>query len=53
MRLLKLDERVQQMVIDEMLSTGHARAILGITDKDKQYDFCNSAFLMKMNIFCF
>ena len=40
MRLLKLDERVQQMVIDEMLSTGHARAILGITDKDfkKQMD---------------
>ncbi len=25
MRLLKLDERVRQMVIDEMLSTGHAR----------------------------
>ena len=30
MRLLKLDERVQQMLIDEMLTTGHARALLAI-----------------------
>jgi len=36
LRLLKLDERVQQMLIDEMISAGHARAILAITDKDKQ-----------------
>ena len=28
MRLLKLCDEVQQMVIDEMISTGHARAIL-------------------------
>ena len=33
LRLLKLDERVQQMLIDEMISAGHARAILAITDK--------------------
>ena len=37
MRLLKLDERVQQMVIDDMISTGHARALLGIDDQEKQY----------------
>ncbi|HIT67364.1 MAG TPA: ParB/RepB/Spo0J family partition protein [Candidatus Merdisoma merdipullorum] len=36
MRLLKLDERVQQMVIDDMLSTGHARALLGIEDPELQ-----------------
>ena len=34
MRLLKLDNRVQQMVIDDMLSTGHARALLGIEDRN-------------------
>ena len=28
MRLLKLNEKVQQMVIDDMLTTGHARALL-------------------------
>ena len=50
MRLLKLDERVQQMVIDEMLSTGHARAILGITDKDKQYDFAQRVFDEKLSV---
>ena len=37
MRLLKLDERVQQMLIDEMLTTGHARALLSIENKELQY----------------
>ena len=37
MRLLKLDERVQQMVIDEMLTTGHARALISIEDRDLQF----------------
>ena len=37
MRLLKLDERVQQMLIDEMLTTGHARALLAIEDKEMQH----------------
>lgn len=36
LRLLKLDEKVQQMVIDGTLSQGHARTILSITDKDQQ-----------------
>ena len=34
MRLLKLDERVQQMVVDEKISTGHARALLAVGNKD-------------------
>ena len=29
MRLLKLSERVQQMIVDDMISTGHARAFVG------------------------
>ena len=37
MRLLKLCDEVQQMVIDEMISTGHARAILSIADPEEQY----------------
>ena len=44
MRLLKLDERVQQMVIDDMISTGHARALLGITDEEKQYTTAQKIF---------
>ena len=31
LRLLKLDARVQQMMVDEMISAGHARALLGIS----------------------
>lgn len=50
LRLLKLDERVQQMVIDEMISTGHARALLGITDKDQQYKYALKVFDEKMSV---
>ncbi len=50
MRLLKLDERVQQMVIDEMITTGHARAMLAITDKDKQYEFAQKVFDEKLSV---
>ena len=44
MRLLKLDERVQQMVIDDMIATGHARALLGIEDAEKQYTTAQKIF---------
>lgn len=37
LRLLKLDERVQEMVMEGKLSNGHARAIIGIEDGDQQY----------------
>ena len=43
-RLLKLDRRVQQMVIDEMISTGHARALLSIEDGDQQYKIAMQVF---------
>ena len=38
MRLLKLSDKVQKMVIDEELSNGHARALLAIEDDDLQYE---------------
>ena len=44
MRLLKLDERVQQMVIDEMLSTGHARSLLSLEDAEMQYSVAMKIF---------
>ena len=38
MRLLKLGEKVQQMmIIDDMITTGHARALLAIDDEEQQY----------------
>ena len=44
MRLLKLDDRVQEMVIEEKLSTGHARALLGIEDLELQYQTACKVF---------
>lgn len=49
-RLLKLDERVQQMVIDEMISTGHARALLGTDDKELQYRIAQKVFDEKLSV---
>ncbi|MCR1918525.1 ParB/RepB/Spo0J family partition protein [Frisingicoccus caecimuris] len=50
LRLLKLDERVQQMVIDEMISGGHARALLAIEDKEEQYLTAMLIFDNKMSV---
>lgn len=50
MRLLKLNEKVQQMVIDEMLTTGHARALLGIEDQEKQYNIAMQIFDQKLSV---
>lgn len=50
MRLLKLDQRVQQMVIDDMLSTGHARALLGIEDGELQAATAAKVFDEKLSV---
>lgn len=50
MRLLKLDERVQQMVVDDMISTGHARALLGIDQGDRQYNLAQKIFDEKLSV---
>ncbi|MCI8374532.1 MAG: ParB/RepB/Spo0J family partition protein [Lachnospiraceae bacterium] len=50
MRLLKLDERVQQMVIDDMLTTGHARALLGIEDPELQAATATRVFDEKLSV---
>ena len=50
LRLLKLDERVQQMLIDEMISAGHARAILAIADKNTQASVAMKVFDEKLSV---
>jgi ParB family chromosome partitioning protein len=49
-RLLKLSENVQQMVIDEMISTGHARALLGVDNPDEQYSLAQKIFDEKLSV---
>lgn len=50
MRLLKLNEKVQQMVVDEMLTTGHARALLAIEDPNMQYTVAMKIFDEKLSV---
>ena len=50
MRLLKLDSRVQQMLVDDMISSGHARALLGTEDKELQYTLATRVFDEKLSV---
>ena len=50
MRLLKLDNRVQQMLIDDMITGGHARALLGIEDVELQYQAAMKVFDEKLSV---
>lgn len=50
MRLLKLSDEVQQMVIDDMISTGHARALLAVEDREQQYLLAQRIFDEKLSV---
>ena len=50
MRLLKLCPDVQQMLIDEMLSAGHARALLSVENPELQYTLAQRVFDEKMSV---
>lgn len=50
LRLLKLCEPVQQMVIDDMLTTGHARALIGIEDPEEQHTLALKIFDEKLSV---
>ncbi len=50
LRLLKLDERVQKMLVEDMLSSGHARALLAIEDGDAQYNLAMRVFDEKLSV---
>ena len=50
MRLLKLCDEVQQMIIDDMLSTGHARALITIEDPEQQYAIEQKIFDEKLSV---
>ena len=50
MRLLKLSEKVQRMIVDDMITTGHARALLAIDDEEQQYILANKIFDEKLSV---
>ena len=49
-RLLKLCDEVQQMIINDMISTGHARAIITIENPEEQYALAQKIFDEKMSV---
>ena len=50
MRLLKLGDEVQQMVIDDKITTGHARALITIEDPEQQYNIAKKIFDEKLSV---
>ena len=50
MRLLKLSEKVQKMLIDDMISSGHARALLAIEDEATQIAVATQVFDEKLSV---
>ena len=49
-RLLNLCDEVQQMLINEMLTQGHARALLAIEDREQQYSIAQQVFDNNMSV---
>ena len=50
LRLLKLDERVQKMLIEDIISPGHARTLIPIEDPEKQYEYAQKALDEKWSV---
>lgn len=50
MRLLKLCEYVRQMIIDDKLTTGHARALIPIEDEEQQKQIAERIFDEKLSV---
>ena len=49
-REILANEKVQQMVIDEMITTGHARALISVEDKEMQVQLANQIFDNKLSV---
>lgn len=50
LRLLKLDERVREMIIEDKIKSGHARTLLGVSDGDEQYKLAVMIFDNSMSV---
>ncbi|MCQ2541472.1 MAG: ParB/RepB/Spo0J family partition protein [Lachnospiraceae bacterium] len=50
MRLLKLCSKVQEMLIEDMITSGHARALLAVEDENLQYELAQEVFDQKLSV---
>lgn len=49
-RLTNLDDRVQQYIIESIITEGHGRALLAISDKQKQYELAQQVIDEKLSV---
>lgn len=50
LRLLKLPEKIQQMLVDDLLSMGHARALLGLESEEEQLNLAEEIINGKFSV---
>ncbi len=50
LRLLKLSKKVQEMLMEEMISSGHARALLAVDNAEQQYLLAMRVFDEKLSV---
>jgi len=50
MRLTNLDDRVQQYIIESIITEGHGRVLLSISDKQKQYELAQQVIDEKLSV---
>ncbi len=50
LRLLKLDDRVLDMLVEENISSGHARALLGLSNQEEQVKIAHKIFDEKLSV---
>jgi ParB family transcriptional regulator, chromosome partitioning protein len=50
LRLLNLDERVQEYLIDGIISEGHGRALLAVVDKEIQFNLAKTVIDESLNV---
>jgi ParB family chromosome partitioning protein len=50
LRLLNLDKRVQEYLIDGVISEGHGRVLLGVENKDLQYELAQGIIDEKLSV---
>lgn len=50
LRLLNLDKRVQEMLVDGIVKEGHGRALLAIKDTDIQFEIAQKIVMNKLSV---
>lgn len=50
LRLLKLDKKVQKMLTDDIITMGHARALLAVENPEAQYDTAKTVVERKLSV---